>query len=478
METLTIALNADASQLRTLRMILAEYDIVATGIKTLIQRLLACPSELNDLLQGQLRLLESSYRLDREAMWRLQVSDANLLQLIAELNRRSRGADPLATLSQCLARIKRLLTPMSIALEDLPERDHTVPQAIAVGDQSKAKRDNLELLAYELAFGRTRLQSAPLRHVLDVTSRCNFRCLTCHQSETQDVVHYDLAETQLDAVTSVFPQALQIFVAGMGEPLLSRSAFPLAAKAKESGSFVELITNGSTLGRANTLLSVVDMLMVSFDGGTPESFDAIRRNGSFERVRGGVMEFEPALRRKVCFNVVVCKQNVYSMGECVDLAIAMGIGHVHFQEMGGYLPWHDRMLLGDAERAWFFEQLNGWIATAGQAGVSVICNLVRGPRMPSTAGPVERRQFTLQSLAAVADTPVAAMPRRVDLPALATELDSFLSEEVPAAFRVVAASHHRLLQAVGCSRRSKSEPPRRLNIEPGVEADFERVGCG
>ena len=29
-----------------------------------------------------------------------------------------------------------------------------------------------------------------------------------------------------------------------------------------------------------------------------------------------------------------------------------------------------------------------------------------------------------------------------------------------------------------CPRRSKFEPPCRLNIEPGVEADFERVGCG
>ena len=32
--------------------------------------------------------------------------------------------------------------------------------------------------------------------------------------------------------------------------------------------------------------------------------------------------------------------------------------------------------------------------------------------------------------------------------------------------------------AGGCRRRFKSEPPRRSNIEPGVEADFERVGCG
>ena len=31
---------------------------------------------------------------------------------------------------------------------------------------------------------------------------------------------------------------------------------------------------------------------------------------------------------------------------------------------------------------------------------------------------------------------------------------------------------------MGCRRRSKFEPPCRPNIEPGVEADFERVGCG
>jgi hypothetical protein len=35
-----------------------------------------------------------------------------------------------------------------------------------------------------------------------------------------------------------------------------------------------------------------------------------------------------------------------------------------------------------------------------------------------------------------------------------------------------------LFEFVECRRRSKSEPPRRPNIEPGVEADFEMVGCG
>ena len=34
------------------------------------------------------------------------------------------------------------------------------------------------------------------------------------------------------------------------------------------------------------------------------------------------------------------------------------------------------------------------------------------------------------------------------------------------------------MYAITCRRRSKSEPPCRLNIEPGVEADVSRVGCG
>jgi GDP-D-mannose dehydratase len=35
-----------------------------------------------------------------------------------------------------------------------------------------------------------------------------------------------------------------------------------------------------------------------------------------------------------------------------------------------------------------------------------------------------------------------------------------------------------LLEKGYCWRRFKSEPPRRLKTEPGVEAARERVGCG
>lgn len=53
--------------------------------------------------------------------------------------------------------------------------------------------------------------------------------------------------------------------------------------------------------------------MVSFDGGSKESFEVIRRNGHFEAVVSGLRELSSGQRRKICFNVVVCKQNIYTL---------------------------------------------------------------------------------------------------------------------------------------------------------------------
>jgi len=432
-------------------MILGEYDIVATGIKSLLQRLPNCPPELTEQFGGRLVAIEQAYRFDRDSMWRIEVGDATVLVLLAELDRRSRGQDPLVDLSRGLERVKRILSPLAYALESWPERTQEFKGDFTPVDHTADKQANLERLAFEVALGKTRLDSVPLRHVLDVTSRCNYRCLTCHQSQTQDVVHYDLAEVPLAAVFSTFAKAKQIFVAGMGEPLLSRSAFEIVRRAKASGSYVELITNGTTLGRGSRILSAVDMLMVSMDGGTEEAFNAIRRNGSLSKLRSSMLELDAASRKKICFNVVVCRQNVYTMPECIELGIELGVGHIHFQEMAGYLPWHDRMLLETSDRAWFFQQLPNWTSNAGDVGISVICNLVREAPTTSSAGPNDRIEHTRIQIQAVAGAPIAAVPRREEPAALMAAIDELLGEETAAVFRSVAAAHRRL--------RDVSPPP-------------------
>jgi integrase/recombinase XerD len=59
-------------------------------------------------------------------------------------------------------------------------------------------------------------------------------------------------------------------------------------------------------------------------------------------------------------------------------------------------------------------------------------------------------------------------------------LPSVLSRDEAA--RLIACTynlkHQAALSVAYCRRRFKSEPPRRFNTEPGVEADIEMVGCG
>lgn len=463
---------ADPLRWEGFRAVLAEYDIVATGIRTLMRRLEASATPQSDALRARLQALELHYGFQREPLWRLQVGDDALSALLEELWRRGRGEDPLFPLSDGLDRVKRILSPLALVLEDLPQRDHETPEAISVQDHSALKDRNFERMAYHLAFGHDRLDSLPVRYILDVTSRCNFRCVTCHQSQTQDVIHYDLAEVPMGAVTSGFAAARQVFVAGMGEPLLSRSAFELATAAKASGAYVELVTNGSTLGRGTRLLPAVDFLMISIDGGDAQSFDAIRRNGSFEKLAASLHELEPESRRKLCFNVVVCKQNVFSLQGCVDLGVELGIGHIHLQEMGLYLPWHGEMAVSEAERAWLFDQLPGWQVRAAEAGISLICNLVRGPSSAFKPDAAERAASTRSSLEALRSVPMAMVPRRRSIEEVSDAVEELLATEAPAVFRAVGLALRRMCTPeVAAAPAPDSGGPDWLALRDFVESD-------
>lgn len=440
---------AEAVQLEEVerfRMVLAEHDIVVTGIRTLIDQLSKMTEQPAPVIGEQLRAIQAKYGFDSDAMWLLEVADQSLLDLLAELRRRGRDQDPVALMSAQVAQLKSVLSPLSHAVEIRRDRSHVIAGDIHVADNTEFKRENVDRMAYELAFGRSRLNSRPLRHVLDTTSRCNFRCLTCHQSETQDVIHYDLADAQLETLKSAFPYANQLFIAGMGEPLLSRSAFDLVSSAKASGAFVEAITNGTTLARGSRLLPVIDMLMVSMDGGTAEAYDTIRRNGSFDRMVADLQALSDEARGKVCFNVVVCKQNIFTMPQLVALACALGIGHVHLQEMYGYLPWHDRMLIDEADRTWLFDRLTSWSEAARANDVSLICNLVP-PAEGETRTALDPETETRRNIQAVSDVPTALLPARQSLEEASAHLTSMLEAETPFIFRVIGASLRRLAAA-------------------------------
>ena len=324
-------------------------------------------------------------------------------------------------------------------------------------DLSSAKNLNRKLLAYEVVNGRTHLRSSPVRHVVHTTTRCNLRCLTCFQSASQDFVHYDIADISRSGLKPAVRLVQQVMVAGTGEPLLSRSASEIITEYKQAGAYVEVITNGTALPRESNLLSVIDVLMLSFDGGTATSYNAVRRGSNFDKLVAKIGDLPSDQRKKICLNFVVSKQNIYTAECCVELAIKLQLGQVHFQEMTGYLPWHDRMLIGDAERAWFFCHFPDWAAAAERSDIRVLCHLVP-PTKPASDHPINREALTIAGITAVADVPIAKMPARMSLTEISSAMQILLATEIPVMLRLLAITVRK--------QRREQLPPLFDQIEP------------
>lgn len=380
-------------------------------------------------IADQLGTLRKWLDLDEESLWPFEATDAGISVLIDEVGYGSVISEEIASATKYIDTIRGLLSALSHIVERSSPKGSDVPGVVADENYS-ARNLNRKLLAYEVVNGRTRLRSAPLRHVVHTTTRCNLRCLTCFQSASQDFVHYDIADIPRSALKPAVRLVQQVMVAGTGEPLLSRSASAIIAEYKQAGAYVEVITNGTTLPRESNLLSVIDVLLLSFDGGTDTSYNALRRRGNFERLVAKIADLPSDQKKKICLNFVVSKQNIYTAEDCLKLAVKLQLGQVHFQEMTGYLPWHDRMLIGDAERAWFFCHFPHWAAAAEQSDVRALCHLVP-PTKALCEQPKDSETLTIASIAAVADVPVAKMPARMHLAEISSAMQALLSAEVP-----------------------------------------------
>lgn len=131
----------------------------------------------------------------------------------------------------------------------------------------------------------------PITHLTKVyiepTVACNLDCITCFRNAWEQPIGRMTEETfesifnglkQMDPIPSVY-------FGGIGEPLFHQKTIEWIRRIKqELGVKVELITNGTTLTEKKTrelIDSGLDVLWVSLDGATPESFADVRLGAEF-----------------------------------------------------------------------------------------------------------------------------------------------------------------------------------------------------
>ena len=162
---------------------------------------------------------------------------------------------------------------------------------------------------------------------VEASSRCNLACKMCFRHSWVDERYGDLDPTLFVRVMDdpAVAGTETVFFGGMGEPLIHPALADMAALAVSRGKSVELITNGTLLGRERieTLLrSGVSRIWVSIDE-IYENYGKIQIGSDFDLVLGNLELFNE-LRRgtgtRLGMTAVVMRDNVASLRRIRDFA--------------------------------------------------------------------------------------------------------------------------------------------------------------
>lgn len=178
----------------------------------------------------------------------------------------------------------------------------------------------------------------PVSHLAKVyiepTIDCNLDCVTCFRNGWDEPRGRMTDETfaailaglrQLDPMPTVY-------FGGIGEPLFHKRTIPWIAQVKALGARVEMITNGTllTAGRGQQLIDAgLDLLWVSVDGASPESYADVRLGAELPRVLENLGRFRKlrkgghAAKPDIGIAFVAMRRNI------ADLPKVLRIGREH-----------------------------------------------------------------------------------------------------------------------------------------------------
>ena len=98
----------------------------------------------------------------------------------------------------------------------------------------------------ELLVANSIVSTNPSFLTVEPTSECNFRCKMCIQGhDTYRPWSVEIDDQALERALSIFTHVETIATQIVGEPTLSRKLGVIVDRAYESGTFVDMITNGS-----------------------------------------------------------------------------------------------------------------------------------------------------------------------------------------------------------------------------------------
>lgn len=185
----------------------------------------------------------------------------------------------------------------------------------------------------------------PERLHVELTSRCNFKCITCrHGFESYGE---DLCDEVCDTlINNIIPNLKEIELQGTGESLLFKNFLKIFYAAKENNCKLVLITNASLLNKDLIQIFVKSnmQLIISLDGTNKSSFKQHRPIGDFDRIISNlklIKEYRNSVDNgsfSLVINTVVTKLNYFELNEMIDFALQYSIDFIFASEVRECMP--------------------------------------------------------------------------------------------------------------------------------------------
>lgn len=184
---------------------------------------------------------------------------------------------------------------------------------------------------------------------IEPTNRCNLACRTCMRNSWEVGLGQMRAATFdriLEGLRAISPTP-SVFFGGLGEPLAHPRTIDMIARAKALGATTEMITNGTLLDEAHArglIESGLDVLWVSIDGATPESYADVRLGAALPEVLANMARFRrmrPAGHRplpEMGINFVAMKRNIADLPEVIALGRGLGVTRFMVSNVLPYTP--------------------------------------------------------------------------------------------------------------------------------------------
>lgn len=193
----------------------------------------------------------------------------------------------------------------------------------------KAHELNKKLNTEEKINGKTVLQSSPIRISMNMTGKCNIRCVYCHLTFADYYSKDELDVYTFSKVSKILPELSHLVFFSSTEPLMAKHFDSIFDYSSEFENEKYLSTNGILISKSRAkkfIENKLEYLTVSFGGLNKQSFIEAHQVDKLDEVLKNLKYLNNLKKEmnsefpKVRLVFVTWKENAHELPEAVKLA--------------------------------------------------------------------------------------------------------------------------------------------------------------